>query len=201
MCKNTTTTTTTTTITTIDPVTLEGGAFDIIGCIEKALDGISEEQANQLVVGDLFESMNQAYEVKGAAYVAREVEMYQNAVRGLADFSFDMFARKDKTQVEDLAVRMHSKLASLDVLMKDDQGHFDVCTAEHDCVMDIVNYAKNFTVPGMIYNQERFKKQCTRRNNGVRKAGDTTNQTTTIVKLSSGEINPCAQVCEMVSVN
>lgn len=104
MCKNTT--------TVIDPITLEGGVFDIIGCIDRALDGMPEHEATQLHVRDLFESMTQAYEEKGMDYVVKEVEQYQNAVRGLADFAFDMFARKDKTKVEELAALMHSNISS-----------------------------------------------------------------------------------------
>eukprot|EP00557_Chaetoceros_sp_GSL56_P009547 CAMPEP_0176494034 /NCGR_PEP_ID=MMETSP0200_2-20121128/9869_1 /TAXON_ID=947934 /ORGANISM="Chaetoceros sp., Strain GSL56" /LENGTH=259 /DNA_ID=CAMNT_0017891741 /DNA_START=1623 /DNA_END=2406 /DNA_ORIENTATION=- len=134
MCKNTTTA-----ASGIDPSTLEGGAFDIIGCIDRALDGMPEHEANQLNVGDLFESMTRAYEEKGMDYVVKEVEQYQNAMRGLADFAFDMFARKDKSKVEELAALMHSNISSLNV-MRIGGGYcsFDVCTVEEDCVMEFL---------------------------------------------------------------
>lgn len=178
-------------VSRIDPVTLEGGAFDLIGCIDRALDGISEKEANRLVVGDLFESFNEAYVVKGPDYVAREVEMYQNAVRGLADFAFDVFAQEEKTKVEDLATLMHSKLGVLNVVKREE---FPVCSTfvGEDCVMDHVNFSKNFTavLVGTNDNDNNSAKQCNKKSRGGR------NQTK--VKWSVGEdINPCAQICDI----
>jgi len=109
MCKNS---------TSIDQNTLEGGAFDIIGCIDRALSGLSLEDASKIQLGDIFSTMKQIYNDKqedGLDEIAKEIKEYQDAVRGKADFALDAFAREGRTKSEDLAAEIASKVGALQV--------------------------------------------------------------------------------------
>ena len=54
MCKNS---------TSIDRSTLEGGAFDVIGCIDRAVSGLSPEEASNILLADVFTKMKDIFNI------------------------------------------------------------------------------------------------------------------------------------------
>jgi len=105
--------------TTITPKTLENGAFDFIGCIERYLSGLSEEEANNATVGQIFTTIGKLYNNIGDetfSYAAKQVKEYQDAVRSIADFSIDLFVKKEKVTAKILADEMMSKADALQPL-------------------------------------------------------------------------------------
>ena len=111
-------------IAPMNPQTLTGGAFDVLGCIENALKGLSINETNKIGLKDIFITMN-AMDVeygglgrnntlekepsKGIIMIAQYVKEYQDTVRGKADFSYNLFAHQNKTTLEDLTALMLSE--------------------------------------------------------------------------------------------
>jgi hypothetical protein len=83
---------------------LEGGAFDIVGCIDKALQQQQhEQQKQQLTRDDILYNLKEVQRLNQTQYVVDSMNDYQNAVRDLAVFNYNMFeSSKNRTSVEDL---------------------------------------------------------------------------------------------------
>lgn len=86
----------------IEAASLEGGAFDLIGCINKAL---SQEQASLQPVrlNEVLCHLGKLTQPHEVQYISSTFRGYQDAVRDHAVFNFNMFERGIKTDVEDLA--------------------------------------------------------------------------------------------------
>ena len=82
--------------------TLRGGVFDLVSCIEHALDGLTPEETDIVRTEDLVYNMIKMKEEKGVDAIASEVRMYQEGVDNLSLFSYDMFAQVEKTELNDL---------------------------------------------------------------------------------------------------
>lgn len=80
---------------------LEGGAFDILGCIDKAAQQQHEQQ--QLTRDDILYNLKEVQRLNQTQYVVDSMNQYQNAIRDLAVFNYNMFeSTKNRTSVEDL---------------------------------------------------------------------------------------------------
>lgn len=95
MCKN----------HTISASSLQENAFDIIGCLNKTLNGLSGEEANKIMISDVFTTMKLISENDAVD----AVKSYQDIIGGMANFSFDMFIQEGRIAKEDLALEMSSK--------------------------------------------------------------------------------------------
>jgi len=86
---------------------VEGGGFDIMGCLDQALSGLNSTKAKALTLSDVFTTMatitNKGHDVEGLRKVINYVDEYQKSVNVIADFSYDMFAQNNKTLKEELA--------------------------------------------------------------------------------------------------
>ncbi len=92
------------------------GAFDIIGCIDEALDGLSEEESRNLKLIDVLTTMQLMRGVEdsdGFERIVAEVKGYQDYYRDRADFSYDMFIQEGRTDREDLSNKMLSVVKKL----------------------------------------------------------------------------------------
>ena len=83
---------------------LEGGAFDIVGCIDKALQQQQhEEKQQQLTRDDILYNLKEVQRLNQTQYVVDSMNHYQNAIRDLAVFNYNMFeSSKNRTSVEEL---------------------------------------------------------------------------------------------------
>lgn len=119
MCKDSMNTSTSSSrAPSINQETLEGGAFDIIGCIDRAVSGLSVGDAQLVTLLDVFTTMGKVYAERGNStttieLIARNVKVYQDAVGEMAASSYDMFAKKERTKKESLAEIMESSVESM----------------------------------------------------------------------------------------
>jgi hypothetical protein len=84
---------------------LEGGAFDIVGCINKAQQQQLQqhERNQQLTRDDILYNLKEVQRLNQTQYVVDSMNDYQNAIRDLAVFNYNMFeSSKNRTSVEDL---------------------------------------------------------------------------------------------------
>ena len=90
---------------------LEGGAFDIVGCIDKAQQQQQQheqqQQQQQLTRDDILYNLKEVQRLNQTQYVVKSMNDYQNAIRDLAVFHYNMFERRSsnnnsRTSVEDL---------------------------------------------------------------------------------------------------
>ena len=88
---------------------LEGGAFDILGCIDKAQRQLQQheqqQQQQQLTRDDIVYNLKEVQRLNHTQYVVDSMNDYQNAIRDLAVFNYNMFERSsnnNRTSVEDL---------------------------------------------------------------------------------------------------
>ena len=94
--------------------TLEGGGFDVLGCVTNALRKVSLNERHNIDLIDVFTTIGQVGNAThGWQILADEMRDYQTAVRSVALFSFDMFQRKGKTAKESLAEEITDKIPSL----------------------------------------------------------------------------------------
>lgn len=81
---------------------LEGGAFDILGCIDKAQQQQQHEQ-QKLTRDDILYNLQEVQRLNQTQYVVDAMDQYQNAVRDMAVFNYNMFeSSNNRTSVEDL---------------------------------------------------------------------------------------------------
>jgi hypothetical protein len=87
---------------------LEGGAFDILGCIDKAQQQQQkqqqQQQQQQITRDDILYNLKEVQRLNQTQYVVDSMNDYQNAVRDLAVFNYNMFetSSMNRTSVEDL---------------------------------------------------------------------------------------------------
>jgi len=87
---------------------LEGGAFDILGCLDKAQQQHEsqqheQQQQHQLTRDDILYNLKEVQRLNQTQYVVDSMNDYQNAIRDLAVFNYNMFeSSKNRTSVEDL---------------------------------------------------------------------------------------------------
>ncbi len=83
---------------------LEGGAFDILGCINEAQQQQQHEQKQQLTRDDIVYNLKEVQRLNQTQYVVDSMNDYQNAARDLAVFNYNMFesSSNNRTSVEDL---------------------------------------------------------------------------------------------------
>ncbi len=117
MCKNHTWSSSNySSVSSIDQSSSLRGAFDIIGCIDAALDGLPYEEASQVQLIDVLTTMKHIWDDRGnegLKLITEEVKSYQDFFRAKGDFSYDMFVQEDATKREDLAVELLSKAKRL----------------------------------------------------------------------------------------
>ena len=86
---------------------LEGGGFDIMSCLDRALSGLPSSKAKALTLSDVFTTMTcitkKGHDAEGLRKVIIYVDEYQKSVNAIAYFSYDMFAQNKKTLKEELA--------------------------------------------------------------------------------------------------
>ena len=144
-------------VTPMNPQTLEGGAFDVVGCINTALRGLSEEKASQVSLKDVFITMDALYAEHGGKgppkgrvkedvnapsratlIIAEYVKEYQNMVREMADFAIDIFTLKERSTMNSTAALI---LAQVNGMRHQRGGNSD---GHQDLQYDHVNlYIKN----------------------------------------------------------
>lgn len=126
---------------------LEESAFDVVGCIERAL--VSTEFNDTLLrnaqVGDLFEPMAHAYKTKGLDYVVKQVDLHQRTMREIADFTYNIFLGENKkTKMEELAEGVGEAMTSLNFSFAD----FAACSG--NCLnMVNVNFWKSTIIDSL----------------------------------------------------
>lgn len=102
----------------IDNVTLAGGAFDLLGCVSRALSKArTVHHASRLDLSQVFTSLKYLVQDQGQevahALIANETAKYQRAIRQIADFSLDMFARDGRTAKESLADELAANIPAI----------------------------------------------------------------------------------------
>jgi hypothetical protein len=96
------------TIEKINPQTFEGGAFDLVSCIN---DGYVWLSHNLTRMDQIFYTMNQAKKMEQIRFVVDSFENYQSTVRNEAIFSYNVFNREIKTSTRELAAMLRKSLA------------------------------------------------------------------------------------------
>ena len=98
----------------IDPSTLLGGVFDLLGCIDHALMNSTTTETD---MADIFTTFDHIANITkdsktkkpiinnedGVDWITQEMTDYQNAVRQVSQYSFNMFVRPNRTSKEMLA--------------------------------------------------------------------------------------------------
>lgn len=87
----------------MDPSTLMGGGFDLIGCIDRAVTAASFSDNKKVDLVDVFTTFARLVESdpNGTQIIARHMEEYQEAVRQRADFFVNVFAETNQTTTVD----------------------------------------------------------------------------------------------------
>ena len=92
---------------TIQPRTLKGGLFDTYTCIEQGLaqyaDQKKDEPATVMVKSFLMTFRELSQLPDGHATILHQYTEYQNAVRAVAGFAYDLFVQPNRTFTPDLA--------------------------------------------------------------------------------------------------
>jgi hypothetical protein len=83
----------------VDSTTLRGGAFDTIGCIDKAIS--SSDMIPQL--NQVFYTLNQARDLDLTQYLVESFDDYQTTSREFALLSYNMFDKSERTSVRELS--------------------------------------------------------------------------------------------------
>jgi hypothetical protein len=81
--------------------TLEGGVFDIIGCIGNTLE--RGQESISLKTNQILYSLKEVEQINQQQLIVDAISSYQTAVREKAVFSYNMFEAKTKTSVDDMA--------------------------------------------------------------------------------------------------
>lgn len=105
----------------IDPVTLSGGAFDVIGCIDRALSKLSSDEQETVDMTSILTSFRKLdlqliaanASKQGVDIIAEELKAYQDAVGRVADFSYDMFAQTNRMSPEGMATMLRHAVPTL----------------------------------------------------------------------------------------
>lgn len=89
----------------MDKQTLAGGAFDMIGCIDRALSRVSAQEAESMDLSNIFTTMDIVSQVSETAVNSVNTEMiqYQDAVSGIADFILNTYTTGGTTSKMTLA--------------------------------------------------------------------------------------------------
>jgi hypothetical protein len=96
----------------IDPITLKGGGFDLLGCIDDALNA-SKNQSN-IDMADIFTTFDRIANVtkdptskqpiinnlEGRQLITNEMTYYQDALREVSNYTLNMFIRPNRTSKE-----------------------------------------------------------------------------------------------------
>lgn len=106
----------------MNETTLEGGAFDFIGCINQANISArlstNSASSQSIELDRIFYSFTMADRLKHRQYLIDTMENYQHNMRNEAIFSYNVFDKRNKTKVNDLANWI--KQSMLDMLITDD---------------------------------------------------------------------------------
>ena len=131
-------------------VTLEGGAFDIIGCIEKVAASAKNNSQN-LNSKEVVYSMKQADQLSQSQYIIDSFERYQAALEEISIFS----THSNENSPNDTELAAQVKQAMVEALVKKDGHHqlrmkggfdyvgFDSFFASIDATPDVVSEEKN----------------------------------------------------------
>lgn len=101
-------------IDSMDDVTLEGGAFDMLRCMDRAAHGQNKTQTRTPQMESIFYSYKEANRNE-SQFIVDTMEQYQNTVRTSAIFSYNMFERESRTSVSVLAAQIEQ--AMIEALM------------------------------------------------------------------------------------
>ena len=107
----------------MNPITLEGGAFDLKGCFNTFTSIHSElnlTHPHSLRIDQIFYSFKKANRLGHKQFIIDTMQNYQVTVRELAMFSYDMFLQENKTSANDLSTWI--KQSMIESLVKED-GH------------------------------------------------------------------------------
>lgn len=88
-----------TAIEKMKPITLEGGAFDLIGCINRAVSS----SRKPVRIQDIFYTMQKASKLEQREFLIDSFRNYQDTVRESAIFWYNMFNKENKTRTTELA--------------------------------------------------------------------------------------------------
>mmetsp|Transcript_24059 Transcript_24059/g.50580 ORF Transcript_24059/g.50580 Transcript_24059/m.50580 type:complete len:317 (+) Transcript_24059:531-1481(+) len=106
----------------MNETTLERGAFDFISCINhaniSARFSTNSASSQSIEIDQIFYSFTKADQLKHRQYLIDAVENYQHNMRNEAIFSYNVFDKRNKTKVNDLANWI--KHSMLDMLIADD---------------------------------------------------------------------------------
>ena len=101
-------------ISKINDITLKGGRFDLVTCIENALATAqsSSNKEKRIDLVEIFTTIRLLANAKedGWREIANEVNDYQDAVKNVAKFTFDLFERGEHTMKEDMAKMIQEKV-------------------------------------------------------------------------------------------
>ena len=106
----------------MNATTLEGGAFDIIGCINRVTNQDNEAHSQIPQMKEIFYSMKQADKLQHRQFIIDTMENYQEVVRGSAIFSYNMFEKEGRTSASDLAAQIRQTM--VDALLVKANGSY-----------------------------------------------------------------------------
>eukprot|EP00804_Cyclotella_cryptica_P009757 CCRYP_013211-RA/>CCRYP_013211-RA protein AED:0.34 eAED:0.34 QI:0/-1/0/1/-1/1/1/0/257 len=95
------------TIEKMKPVTLEGGAFDLVGCINRSVS--SSEKPVRL--HHIFYTMQEASKMDHRKFLVDSFRNYQDTVREASIFRYNMFNKENKTITNELASMIRKSMA------------------------------------------------------------------------------------------
>mmetsp|Transcript_12537 Transcript_12537/g.26701 ORF Transcript_12537/g.26701 Transcript_12537/m.26701 type:complete len:488 (+) Transcript_12537:147-1610(+) len=97
---------------TINSITLKGGAYDIISCLNRLYfaENGTKLRTHQMDMSDIFYSYKQAVGSQQRQFIIDTMESYQDTVKNSAIFSYNMFEKENRTTVHDLAAEMKKSM-------------------------------------------------------------------------------------------
>jgi hypothetical protein len=98
---------TTIAIEKMKPITLEGGAFDLVGCINRAVSSSQKPVRNH----HIFYTMQEASKMEQREFLIDSFRNYQDTVKESAIFWYNMFNKENKTRTSELASMIGKSMA------------------------------------------------------------------------------------------
>jgi len=122
-------------IESMNVTTLEGGAFDIVGCMDRAtslLDEVDDDgddaatQTKPLPMNQIFYSFKEADKLHQTQYKIDTMKNYQDTLRKSAMFSYNMFEKDTRTSVTELASQIKKSMIEALLVVSEDGRHNQV---------------------------------------------------------------------------
>jgi len=119
-------------IESMNVTTLEGGAFDVVGCMDRATslfgkaddnDDNAAPQTTSPPMNQIFYSFKEANKQQQTQYIIDTMKNYQDTLQKSAIFSYNMFEKDTRTSVNELASQIKkSMIEALLVVSEDNNG-------------------------------------------------------------------------------